>query len=252
MARPVRTDENLAEIGLEESIETMDVIEAIYSRRSIRSYKSDSVPKELLEEIIDISRWSPSASNTQPWELAVMGGDTMKKFADRLVEKVKAEWDTTNLKFKTVNPDIPYPDMSEPYISRAKAVRNSIDRHQFPPGTEGLEEKRANYLLYGGRLYGAPNAIIIYTEKSMCPKAILDLGMIIQTIALVAHAKGLGTCLMTMPVGWPEIARDILNIPDSKLLALGIAIGYPIPEAPVNNFERVREETGAFTKWHGI
>ena len=230
----------------------MDVIEAIRNRKSIRSFKPYPIPRKLFEEILDTCRWAPSASNTQPWEFAVMGGDTMKKFNDRLVEKVKAEWDTTSLKFKDINPDIPYPVMSEPYISRAIAVRSNIDHHQFPPGTEGLEEKRANYLLYGGRLYGAPNAIIIYAEKSMCPKAILDLGIMIQTIALAAHAQELGTCLMTMPVGWPEIAREILGIPESKLLALGIAIGYPINEAPVNNFERVREKTESFTQWYGL
>jgi len=230
----------------------VEVIPTILDRRSIRSFKPDPVPRKVLEELLETCRWSPSASNTQPWEFAVLGGEVIEEYKDRLIEKVKAEWDTTNLKFKNINPDIPYPELFEPYLQRAMAIRTRIDGHQFPPGTKGLDEKRAAYLLYGGRLYGAPNAIIVYAEKSICPKAILDLGIMVQTISLAAHAYGLGTCLMTMPVVWPDIVRELLGIPESKLIALAIPIGYPDTEALVNTFERTREPLDAFTHWHGV
>ncbi len=170
----------------------------------------------------------------------------------RLAQKVKTEWDTDRLTFKTFIPDIPFPEFPEPYRQRAINVRNRIDSHQFPPGTPDLDEKRTTYLLYGGRFYGAPNAIIVYTERSICPKAILDIGLLSQTIALAALAYDLGTCLMTTPVAWPEIMRELLGIPESKLIALAIAIGYPETEAKVNNFERTREPLEVLTHWHGF
>ena len=46
--------------------------------------------------------------------------------------------------------------------------------------------------------------------------------------------------------------RELLEILDSKLIVLGIAIGYPDTEAPVNTFERTREPLGTFTHWHGL
>jgi len=230
----------------------MEVIEAIRTRRSIRGFKPEPVPREVLEELLDACRWAPSASNTQPWEFAILGGEVMEEYTDRLIEKVKLEWDTSSLKFKNINPDIPYPELPEPYRQRAMDARAHIDNHQFPPGTKGLDEKRAAYLLYGGRFYGAPNAIIVSTEKSICPKAILDLGIMVQTISLAAHAYGLGTCLMTMAIAWPDIVRELLGIPESKLIALGIPVGYPDTEAPVNTFERTREPLDTFTHWHGV
>jgi nitroreductase len=57
---------------------------------------------------------------------------------------------------------------------------------------------------------------------------------------------------MTTPVAWPEIVRGPLGIPETKLIALAIAIGYPETEAKVNNFERTREPLEALTRWCGI
>lgn len=230
----------------------MEVIEAIRSRRSIRSFKSDPVPRDVLEDLLEACRWAPNASNTQPWEFAVLGGRVLKEAKDRLVAKVKEQWDSSRGAFRSTNPDIPFPDFPEPYLNRAVTLRAQIDSHQFPPGTEDLDRKRHGYLLYGSRFYGAPNAIILYTEKSICPKAILDIGIMAQTIAIAALGYGLGTCLTSMVVFWPEIYRDLLGISESKLIGLGIAIGYPDSEALVNTFKRTREPLNTFTHWHGI
>jgi nitroreductase len=96
------------------------------------------------------------------------------------------------------------------------------------------------------------NAIIIYTDKEICPRAFLGLGMVAQTICLAALDLGLGTCIMSMATYWPEVYRDMFNIPDSKLIAFGIAIGYPDMEAGVNNFPRTRVPLATFVQWHGF
>ena len=230
----------------------MNILEAIRIRRSIRSFKPTPVPKKILEEVLDNSRWAPSGSNTQPWEFAVLGGKAMEEINVLLAQKVRTEWDTDRLTFKTFTPDIPFPEFPEPYRQRAINARNRIDSHQFPAGTPGIDAKRAAYLLYGARFYGAPNAIIVYTERSICPKAVLDIGLLAQTIALAALAYDLGTCLMTTPVAWPEIVRGPLGIPESKLIVLAIAIGYLETKARVNNLERTREPLEALTYRHGV
>jgi len=50
----------------------MDVFDAIKGRRSVRRYKPDSVPDELIERILDAARWAPSAGNIQPWKFIVI------------------------------------------------------------------------------------------------------------------------------------------------------------------------------------
>jgi len=56
----------------------MDLIEAIKGRRSIRKYKPDPVPEEVLKTILEAVRWSPSWANTQCWEVAVVKDQNVK------------------------------------------------------------------------------------------------------------------------------------------------------------------------------
>jgi hypothetical protein len=182
----------------------------------------------------------------------VLGGTVLEQVKDRLMAKVKAEWDISRRAYRNTNPDIPFPALPEPYLSRSTTLRSEIDTHQFPPGTKDLDKKRHSYLVYASHFYGAPNAIILYTEKSICPKAILDIGIMAQTVGIAAVGYGLGTCLSSMVVFWPEIYRELLGIPESKLIALGIAVGYLDSEALVNTFKRTREPINTFTHWHGI
>ena len=50
----------------------MDVYEAIKSRRTVRDYKPDQIPGDLLHKILQCGRWSPSSSNTQKWSFIVI------------------------------------------------------------------------------------------------------------------------------------------------------------------------------------
>lgn len=50
----------------------MDAIEALKTRRSVRAYLDQPVPRELLEEIVDCARLAPTALNLQPWEFVVV------------------------------------------------------------------------------------------------------------------------------------------------------------------------------------
>ena len=50
----------------------MDVQEAIRSKRAVRLYTDEPVPDDIIQKILDISRWSQSSKNTQPWEFIVV------------------------------------------------------------------------------------------------------------------------------------------------------------------------------------
>ena len=52
--------------------ENISVKEAIRSRRSIRKFKQDPVPKDVIDELLESARMAPSASNSQPWRFMVV------------------------------------------------------------------------------------------------------------------------------------------------------------------------------------
>jgi nitroreductase len=228
----------------------MDIIEAIRNRRSIRSYKPDPVPKEVLEELLDACRWAPSGGNVQPWHFAVLGGKVMDEAKARLEEKAKASWDGTG--FKDMNPDFPrrgaYP---ESLVSRVEAQRERMNSSVFFSEGEDPEQNRNKFMFKMLRFFDAPNAIIIYTDDES-PTAMGAIGIVSQTICLAALAYGLGTCIMGYTIMWPDIYRELLGIPKGKPIATSMAIGYPELEAQINTFPRLREPLDVLTDWHGV
>lgn len=222
----------------------MEIIEAIRNRRSVRGFKSDLIPRKSLEQLLETCLWAPSAWNTQPWEFAILGGQVMEELKARLVEKT--------IKNEEIDPDVPVPELTDLHLQRQKDLMERMDNHLFAPGTDMVDKKRAEYLLKGTRFHDAPNGIIMYMEKVLCPNAIFDAGIMAQTISLAAPAYGLGTCIMGRVVYWPDILRDLLGIPENKTIVMGIAVGYPDPEALENSVERIREPLKTFAHWHGV
>ena len=91
----------------------MDLVEAIKSRKSIRGYKPNPVPKEVLKEILEIASRAPSSVNTQPWEFAIVSGKKLEEIKQASMEKAE----------ERPSSDIPPPrGFPEPYDARRRAV----------------------------------------------------------------------------------------------------------------------------------
>jgi nitroreductase len=227
----------------------LDINEAILTRRSIRRYKADPVPEQVLKEIIEIAKWAGSGMNTQPWELAVLGGEKMEQYKAGLLEKIKA-----NAPAEPDIPSMPQEGIPEPYNSRAAEYRTSSDKYHFPDGTEDIDRKRHEHMTKAGQAHDAPNIIILYTDRKMVSggSTLISFGTIAQTICLAALKHNLGTCILGRAVAWPKMIRELCNIPDSKAMVCGIAIGYPDFEARINNFPRSRMQQKEFVTWHGF
>jgi nitroreductase len=225
----------------------MEISEAIRTRRSIRAYKPEPVPRQILEEIINTSQWAGSFINMQPWELAVLGGEVMKEWKRRLVAAFEAN---TPAEREYPVGKMPFP---EPYARRAEAFRATIDNTMFPPGAENLEEKQHAYTISGIQVRDAPNAIVILTEKSFLelPLHLMAIGIIAQNICLAALSHGLGTCFMGRPVEMPGLLRELLDIHPSKAVMCVIAMGYPDLAAPINNLVRQRAPATEWVHWYG-
>ncbi|MFH0856026.1 MAG: nitroreductase family protein [Candidatus Omnitrophota bacterium] len=60
----------------------MDTLDALKSRRSVRVFQGREIPGKVLEDLIDVARFSPTARNVQPWEFVVITKEpTLRKIA---------------------------------------------------------------------------------------------------------------------------------------------------------------------------
>ena len=62
----------------------MDVFDAIKSRRSVRKYKPDAVPLDVLEKLVEAGQWAPTGANRQPWKFIVVSDARVMRNVKRL------------------------------------------------------------------------------------------------------------------------------------------------------------------------
>jgi nitroreductase len=58
--------------------ERMDIIDLVKSRRSVRKFKPDPVPDDVVMKLLEAARWAPSWANTQCWEFVVVKDPKIK------------------------------------------------------------------------------------------------------------------------------------------------------------------------------
>jgi len=180
----------------------MEAIEMIKGRRSIRKYKDEVVDRALMEEIIDITRYAPSWTNSQTprWTLVEDAG-IIEKFATDAVKGFSYNVDT---------------------LKNAKGVAVL----SFVEGKSGRAEK-------------------YNVETSDNPERweYFDAGIACQTFCLVAHAKGVGTCIFG--VIEESVITEAINPPADETVAALIVYGYADEEPKLPR----RKEVGDLVRW---
>jgi nitroreductase len=224
---------------------SMDLIQAIQTRKSIRGYKTDPVPEDILKQILDIAARAPSAMNTQPWEFFVLGGEVLKKVVEGNVRKFRA-----GMPPKGEHNVVGWPGNSV-YRTRQVTLAKELFRLMDIPRED--KQKRGEWMERGFRFFDAPVAIIVVVDKCLAENTpLIDAGIVIQNICLAAWNFGIGTCIEDQGVLYPDVLRETAGIPDSKRILMAIAMGYPDLSFPANQIQSSRVPIEENTTWKGI
>jgi nitroreductase len=218
----------------------MDLKEAVQKRRSIRAFHSKPVPYSLLEHIMEQALWAPSWGNTQPWGFAIVGGEALNRIKEECLElfergvephpdlKIPTRWDEAQtLRYKR--------------LGRALFQAIGIERED--------QQKRNEYYKQMTLCFGAPHMIYLHLAEGFNAYALMDGGLILQTIALLAMNEGLGTCFLARSIIFPEVIRRQARISPDRRLIMGMAVGYPIRDHPANLFPRERARLDELVEW---
>ena len=167
----------------------MDIVEAIKTRKSIRAFKPDPVPQDILKEIMRLAQNAPSWANTQPWEFAIVTGSKLEEIKKGFLENAE----------QTPTMDVPNPmQFPELYLNRMRELGNK--EYTLLGIKREDKQGRGSWRLGNLRNYGAPCVIYIlidrsfyYMEKGINSWSAFDCGAIEQNIMLLATSYGLGT-----------------------------------------------------------
>ncbi|MDP1758810.1 MAG: nitroreductase [Thermodesulfovibrionales bacterium] len=218
----------------------MEAIECIKTRMSIRKFRPGPVPKNILTEIINTAQCSPSYKNSQPWEVVIVSGKKKEELSALLVRLLEEG--------KAPQPDIPeavsWPSDIAERINETMKERGALLGIDLNSPDIKKKSKAANF-----RFYGAPHGIFLFQDSSLNAWSIFDAGLFAQSLMLAARAHGIGTVPQAFLTDYSLEVKQFLGIPESKRLVLGISIGYPDMENPINTYRTARVETDKILRW---
>jgi nitroreductase len=219
----------------------LDVEAAITGRRSIRRFRPDPVPSEVVEDVLAVAARAPSGANMQPWKVHVVTGEARRRVGEAVT--VAAERGERRPDY-TYYPD----EWFEPYRSRRRRIGFDLyDLLGIARADEAAREaqSRRNFLFFD-----APVGLFVFVDRRLNLGSWLDCGMFLQNLLLAARGHGLETCAQASWVPYAGTVRATLGIDDGDVLLSGVALGYPDPEAPENALVTERAAPAAFTTWH--
>lgn len=225
--------------------------EFVRTRRSIRKFKSDPIPPEILQRILDDAKWAPSWTNTQPYFLAIASGDVTKRLSKEYLQlfddsipaqhgskwailkmyltgKGKPSWD-----YRTT---LPYPEVLTPYRRKTGHELYTLLGIDRKDKKSRDAQWRQNF-----EFFGAPTVIFVFVHHGLKQFAAQDAGLMEQTLMLSALANGLGTCAQGAIATWAGPVRKEFDIPDGYKFITAISIGYP-DDHIINTFNPGRRD----------
>ena len=218
------------------------------ARYSVRDFRPDPVPTEIVEEILEDTRQAPSWSNTRPFMLALATGER----ADRLRAAYIAEFDVTlpvqhkkrgamvRLALSGKAPDGDYrtwaPHPAD-LLPHSQAVGSQLYAHM---GIARDDRKARDAAVRRNcEAFGAPVIGFVLVHKGLMPFAALDAGIMLQTLFLSAKAHGVDSCPLGVLATWRRPFDAEFEAPADYRLITGFALGYA-SDAPVNEFRAER------------
>jgi len=227
---------------------THAVDQAITTRMSARAFTAQPVPREVLTHLLELAARSPSGTNTQPWKVYVLQGQSR----DSLVQKVCAAHDEIR-----ANPD-KVADYREAYdYYPEKWVSPFIDRRRENGWSlygllgigKGDKDKMHAQHQRNYRFFDAPVGLMFTVDKVMGRGSLVDYGMFLQTLMVAARGHGLHTCPQAAWNAFAKIILPHMGAGDNEMLVCGMALGYADESDIVNTFRTPRESVASFTTW---
>lgn len=174
----------------------MEVLDAIYQRRAVRSYRDQPVENTTIEALLDAAIHAPSAMNSQPWAFAIV------QDKERL-----ATWSARAKAYGLATL------AGNPHSDHWRAILTQPDYNIF---------------------YDAPILIVICAKPAVGLMPVEDCCLAAQNLMLAAHAMGLGICPIGFARRWlnQREVKEELGIPLEYTPVFPVIVGYPRETPP--------------------
>lgn len=225
----------------------MEFQQALHTRRSIRAFSDKAVSQDIIDSILSDAIESPSSSNTQPYKVAVATGETCKKLGQELlsryykINKIQRQPLPVKLFNAATSGDMPDGDYKPilgkyPGIFQSRRMATGKGLYETLGIQRGDKQARDEAMARNFTFFDAPVAIFVFVHPGMKFTALVDAGIMMQSLMLSATDRGLGTCPQGALGMWRSPLEKHFDIPKGYKLVCGLALGYPKVEEKVNEY----------------
>ena len=193
-------------------------------RKSVRAYKPEPVPADLLDQVFTAALRAPSNCNTQPWQVHVASGAAIEKLRESLPTAF------SNMEFSM---DFPY-DGSYAGVYKERQHAAAMALYDVMGIKREEKDKRAAAMLKNFEFFGAPHVAFLFLPEPFGLREAADVGMYAQSLMLSMVAHGLGCIPQTALSFHADQVRDALDIDASQKLLFGISFGFEAEDDPIN------------------
>jgi nitroreductase len=219
--------------------------DVVTGRRSIRGYKPDPVPKDVIREVIELAMRAPSSLNTQPWNFYVVAGEALDRIRAGNTERTLAGVPSSR-EFRS------HGEYAGPHRERQIEIAKQLF------AAMGIErdnkEKRTDWVLRGFRQFDAPVSIVVTYDRSIHGGDIapFDCGAVTNALVNAAWSRGLGCVINSQGIMQSPVVREHAAIPDDQVIMICVAMGYPDESFPANAVVSRRKSVDEATVFVGF
>ena len=218
---------------------TQIFLDVVSRRRSMRDFKSDPVPREIIESVFGTAQRAPSNCNTQPWFVHVVTGETLEQLRQELPAKFAAG---------EIALDFPYDGQYEG-VYKERQYASAAALYDSLGISRDQKAERNAWFMRNFSFFDAPAVAFFTLPTGFGLREACDLGMFAQTVMLGLTAHGLGSCPQTALAFLANVIRPALSLGDHEQLMFGMSFGYPTDTA-VNEVTTERASLGDVVTFH--
>lgn len=187
--------------------ETTGLLEGMSTTRSIRRFRPDPIPDDLLRSVLEAATWAPSGSNTQNWRLLVIRDPEKRRQVGEVYRRGFFDF----------------------YPAERLASETDPSRQRMMTGAVYLAENLGTeppvLVLF---CQNRPTGAGLNSPSGRCPWTRgSSVYLAVQNLLLAARASGLGGCLTTVHLFFEAETRAIVGIPEDVDTFALVPLGYP-------------------------
>ena len=205
--------------------------ELLHERYSVRAFRPDPVPREIIERVLNAAQRTASWCNSQPWQVLILSGEAKERFREEIYARaVSGAGDGHDF--------TPPREYLGVYLDRRREsgfqLYNSLG---IPRGDKGAYTKQA---LENYNFFGAPHVAIIHTTEPLGVYGAIDCGAYVSNFMLAAQALGLGSIPQAALARHSPLIHQHFNLGNDRRVVCGISFGFADHAHKANSYRTSR------------